>query len=351
MFTGTLTFSSPTAIAPVTIPVTLTVSGPPQLSADRAQLTFQTNRLLSPSASARVSNAPFSSVSAWTASGPSWLSVAPGSGTLAAGQGTDVTVTVNPAGLPLNAPQTADVTFFDTANPAAVTARVAVPVTVTVTAPEIVLSQASMTFSSVAEGATETRAVTLTNAGTGPLYPVIAVTAGATWLGASLTGSTPLPAGGSRTLTIAVDTFALAAGTIHTATVTVSDPVAADLPLHLFQPPQQITVTVEMTPAGAPRIAASGLPLQPFEWVPSTGAPQQTIQVANTGDATLNARATASVPWLRFSWPGDARTIAAGSSTPLAISIDSQLVLAPARTPARSRSAMPRRRASRRRSP
>jgi len=157
---------------------------------------------------------------------------------------------------------------------------------------------------------------------------VIAVTAGATWLGASLTGSTPVPAGGSRTLTIAVDTVGLAPGTVRTAMVMVGDPVAADLPQHLFQPAQQITVSIDITPEGAPQIATSGA-LQAFEWLPAAGAPAQTIAVHDTGDATLNARVTASVPWLRFSWPGGAQTILGGDSAPLGISIDPQLVPGP----------------------
>jgi Viral BACON domain len=307
-YTGTLTVSSPTAPQPVVIPITYTVTARAALTADRAQLTFTTNRFLAPSSTVRLTNAPYARAVTWAASGPSWLTIGPGSGTIAGGQDLDVAIAVDPATLPVDVAQTADVTFFDAANPSAAHTRVVVRVTVTVTAPRIVLGQPRLDFPAVPENGTATQTVTLTNTGTGPLNPVIAVTPGATWLGASLADSTPIPPGGSRAFTVVVDTVGLAPGTAHTATLSVSDPAAADLPMHLFQPAQSIVVSLS-TKSATPRpsdvvVAPSGLTFDATRWTVCDGAwsgsnpAAQSLTVTNNTDRPVWFLVVASERWL-----------------------------------------------------
>jgi hypothetical protein len=308
-FAGTLTISSQSALEPVVIPITFTVTRPAALSVDRTQLTFQTNRDMQPRDTVRLTNAPNSRVVNWAASAPSWLTVGPSNGTLAGGDEVEVTVTVDPAGLPLDVPQTVDVTFFDAANPSAPDTRAVVTLTVTVTAPRIVLGQTRVELPAMEQAGTSTHNVTLTNAGTGPLNPVIVVTPGATWLTASLPGSTPIPAGQSRTLTIGIDTVGLAPG-IYNATVSVSDGVAADLPLHLFQPGQQITVSVEVTsptpPAGEFVIVPATLTFDAKRWTVCNGKwagsnpPSQRVVLTNNTDRPVWFLGVPSEPWLRI---------------------------------------------------
>ncbi len=297
-FSGALTISSSSASQAVIIPVTMTVTGPPVLTADRTQLTFQTNGLLSPSDTVRLTNAPYRRAIRWAASGPSWLTIGPAGGTLAGGQDADVTMTVNPAELSVDGPHTADVTFFDAANPLAADTRVVVKVTVTVMAPsqpgDLAIAPAQLTFD-----ASRWARCNGSWSGSNPASQSLVVTndtdhvtwflgmSGDSWLAADRSWGV-VPPGTTKTLSVSIDAKGLPRGvftgklTVHTLT----DPSERRiLESHV------VPVTVKVGPAPA-RLCVSPASLDFGSLKENTLSAAKTITVENVGDSDLAWSAT-----------------------------------------------------------
>jgi lysophospholipase L1-like esterase len=167
-----------------------------------------------------------------------WVSVSPVTGSLAAGAGQQITVSVTTTGLQ---PGTSNATI--TVNdPAATNSPQAVSVSLVLDAapaPAIQLTPSSLSFASTNGGANPpAQTFALTNTGSGTLNFSLATNAN--WLSASpATGS--LAAGAGQQVTVSIDNAGLSAGTSN-ATITVSDPAATNSPQ---------TVSVSLAISGA----------------------------------------------------------------------------------------------------
>ena len=300
-FTGVLRISSPSAPEPVVIPLTFTASAPAAITANRTQLTFQTNRYLSPSDTVRLTNAPYARAVTWAASGPAWLTIGPSTGTIAGGQDVDVTLTVDPAGLPLGVPHTADVTFFDSANPSAAHTRAVVRVTVTVTAPQptprdFAVGPSALTFDAtrwtVCNGSWSgsnpaSQSLVLTNNTDRPVW-FLGVGSESWITAAPLWGV--VPPRQARTLRVSADAKRLAQGayagtlTIYTLTNPSESRVIDS---------QVVPVNVNVGPAPA-RLCVSPAALDFGSLKQNALSAARTITVTNVGDANVAWSATAT---------------------------------------------------------
>jgi hypothetical protein len=137
-------------------------------------------------------------------------------------------------------------------------------------------------------------------------------------------------------LTIAVDAVGLAPGTVHNASVSISDRAAADLPLHVFQPAQQIAVSLEITstmpsPARDFVVAPAGLTFDATRWTVCNGSwsgsnpGSQSLALTNNTDLPVWFLVVSTESWLSTAptWgvvpPRNSRT--------LSVSIDAKRLL------------------------
>jgi uncharacterized protein (TIGR03437 family) len=265
-YAGTLTFTA-TGMTTVTVPVTLNIALPSQLSVGPAALTFTAVAGAAAPPSKPLSVSTIGAALSFTAAtNAAWLSALPASGTTPA----TVTVSVNPAGLaagvysgqinltaPGASPQTVAVTFTVTA------------------APLLTLSPASLTFT-----AAGTQSVSIGSTGTALPYTT---SSNAAWL-------TALPAAGTTpgTLSISVNPTALAPGG-YTGLVTVTPTGAAA---------QSVSVTLTLAPPAQLSLSPSALV---FDGVAGAASPvSKSIAVASTASA-LAYSVTSSAPWLSAS--------------------------------------------------
>ncbi len=292
-YSGTLTITDASADnSPVQVPVTLTVTAAPTIGLSSVSLSFTAKHLGSIPSNQTVTlsntgDATLTYTAGATSSG--WLSVSPGSGSVAASGNTTLTISVDNTGLTpgtytgsiaisdssaTNSPQTINVTHVVTA------------------APRIAVDQASMSFSSarltVCNGVTgganpANQTLALSNTGSATLN--YAISSSASWLSVSpVSGS--VATSGSTNLTVSIDLTGLTAGTYNGA-ITITDANASNSP-------QTVSVTLTVT-AAAPRLcvttATGGLTLALGNISKNTTVTGD-IFITNAGDGTLTWAST-----------------------------------------------------------
>jgi hypothetical protein len=273
--TGTLTVGSyssvvtlaATGISPVTVPVTFTVTAaavPPAIGTSSTSLSFTAQQGGSnPSAQTlSISNTGGGTLN-WSASpNTTWLAVSPASGT---GNGA---VSVSPTtGILAAGSYNGNITLSATG-----ASSVTVPVTFTVsTAPTISLSPTSLTYTAT-QGATNpaNQTIALTNAGGTVNWTA---SDNASWLTVS-----PASGSGSSTLTAAVNTTGLSAGT-YSGTITVSATGATSK-----------TVAVTLTVSTSTTSSAT------LNWVASTSSTVVSYRIYQSTTSGVYGAAVATVP-------------------------------------------------------
>jgi hypothetical protein len=273
--TGTLTVGSyssvvtlaATGISPVTVPVTFTVTAaavPPAIGTSSTSLSFTAQQGGSnPSAQTlSISNTGGGTLN-WSASpNTTWLAVSPASGT---GNGA---VSVSPTtGILAAGSYNGNITLSATG-----ASSVTVPVTFTVsTAPTISLSPTSLTYTAT-QGATNpaNQTIALTNAGGTVNWTA---SDNASWLTVS-----PASGSGSSTLTAAVNTTGLSAGT-YNGIITVSATGATSK-----------TVAVTLTVSTSTTSSAT------LNWVASTSSTVVSYRIYQSTTSGVYGAAVATVP-------------------------------------------------------
>lgn len=248
-YTGLITVTSGSANitnSPQTASVTLTVSAAtPAIGVTVSSLSFVADAGGNPAAQSFTVNNTGTGGLAWaaavaTASGGSWLSVTPTSGS----SGTVVQVTVNSAALPTGA-YSGTITISSSSPGVTIgTVTIAVSLVVRSTTPVTIVNPSSLTFSSTPGGAApEAQTVSLINGGPGTLSWAATVTTsdGGNWLVVSpLSGATP------GTLTVMIDNNRLSYGKF-TGSILIKATGAPD-----------VTIPVTFT-TGSPKITDGGV--------------------------------------------------------------------------------------------
>jgi len=275
-YNGTVTVTSNGATgSPATVGVTLNVTAP-TLTATPSSLNF-TYQVGSGNPQPQTVNIGGTAGQNFTAaaSGGSWLSVQPTSGSTPG----SVSVSVNPAGLATN-------TYNGTVT---ISAPGAAPQTVTATllvtaAPTISPSPTSMSFS-YQPGGSLPAAQTLNVGGTSGLAYTLAASGGA-WLAVNpASGTTP------GTASVTVNPTGLAAGT-YNGTITVTASGASNSPA---------TVGVTLTVRAAPSLNVSPAHLSFSYTLGGTAPAAQSLSIASSGAAISYTVATAGGGWLSVS--------------------------------------------------
>jgi hypothetical protein len=319
-YSGSVTITDPAASnSPLAVPVALTVTPAPTISAGAASLTFSVTESLDPAnQTVVITNTGDGSLTftpnVTTGSGGAWLSVSPsGATTIAAGGNATLTVSVASTSLAAG-PYTGNIEIAD-ANATNTPQNVAVSLTVNA-APVISRSPATLTYSVLRGRNPATQAITLTNAGSATMNWSAAATMnnGAGWLAVSPASGTLAP-GANTTLTVTVTSSALTTNT-YTGNIRISDPAAPNTP---------VDTPVSLTVAGAPTIALSSASLNFTAKHQALANPaNQTVTLTNTGDATLTYTASASSTgnWLSVSASSSSVSSGGVDSDTLTISVN-----------------------------
>ncbi len=270
-YNGTVTITAPGASeSPKTIPVTLTVSPNPLLSASPSSLSFDVQPGGSAPATKTIAISStgtpiaFNVTTTTTTPGINWLSVTPGSGATPA----TLTVGIAPSGLAL-APGTYTGTVVITA-PNAANTILNVPVTLNVSnVPALSLSTAALSFNYQTGKALPTpQTVDLSSSGA-PINFTAAASSTGNWLAISQnSGTTP------ATLIVAVNPAGLAPNT-YQGTITITPAVSGASVLNL---------NVSLTVSNNPLLNASPNALT-YRFDPGgAGFNQKTLAVSSTSD-------------------------------------------------------------------
>lgn len=268
-YSGTLTLTAAGATT-ATVPVTLNIALPSQLSVGPASLSFSAVVGASAPASKPLSVAATgAALSFTTASNAAWFSASPASGNTPA----TVNVSVNPTGLAAgNYSGLLTVTA-----PGATTQTVAVTLTVAPVAAQLIVSPASLSFDD-----SGVRSISVGSTGTALSFTAVS---NAPWLTvAPASGSTP------AALTVTANAGTLSPGT-YSASVVIAAAGSASQ-----------TVQVSLNIAGTPPAPAQ-LTFSPAS-LTFDGAATRTISVASIG-GPLGFAATANVPWLTVTASSD----------------------------------------------
>jgi len=265
---------------PLNVPVTLTVSATPEVTAAPASLAFLfeaggTHNTTEQSLALTTTGAPASFTAAASVNANSanaaWLSVTPASGATPANLAVSVTPGALPAGI-----YSGKITI---AVPGAATVTVNVTLTVS-SSPLLGLAPTSLTFTyQVGEALPVPQDITPTTTGAAVSYTVAATTtSGGSWLSVAGGGTTP------NVAAVSVNPAALAAGT-YSGVINFTAASAGNSP-------QQVPVTLTVT--DNPLIAASPSPMAFVYQVGKTAAPSQSLAVTSSTGATLNYTVTES---------------------------------------------------------
>jgi PKD repeat protein len=286
---ATITVTAPGATgSPASIPVTLNLTATtPALDVQPPGLTFTggVGGAAPPSQALTVSNLGPGSLSFLASSNKPWLSVLPTSGTAPQ----DLTVSVNPAGLPAGT-QNGSITVT-AAGASGSPKSIGVSFTLTST-PSIALSVAALGFVATPGGAAPAaQSFSVTNDGAGTLSYTIADDAA--WLTVTPSNGA-LSSGVPRSHDVSVDATGLAQGQ-YVGTITVTAAAANDSP-------QQVVVTLDVS--AAPVLVVDPLSLT-FSATPSGQVPPpQSVSISTSGLGSAAWTASTTTPWLSVSPPG-----------------------------------------------
>jgi hypothetical protein len=286
---------------PIQVPILLTVSSAPLLSAQPSLLTFayQINGPVPPSQSFVISSdrgthhvTLGTGVTTRLFDGAGWLALTGGGDTPAA-----VNASVIPTGL---TPGVYKGQILASASGAG-NSPLAIPVSLVVTtAPSLTIAPASLTFASqIGSTAPPNQQIALSSTD-GSALPIgsVAVSNGISWLAATANASTT-PA----TLTVSANPAGLSAG-VYQASIVVSSPTAGNSPS---------IIPVTLTIAAQPSLTVSA-PAVVFASGSGSSSPQSlTVNVNSTGTAlTFSTSVVGGSPWL---------SVSGGGATPGAIQL------------------------------
>jgi uncharacterized protein (TIGR03437 family) len=281
---------TPATGAPLSVPVILTVSDAPNLTAQPLSLSFvyQVNGPLPSAQSVVVSSSRGSlpvTVAVQTFSGGAgWLAGIGGGNTPTTGN-----VTVNPAGLGPGVYK--GQIAFSAAG--AGNSPLLVPVTLTVTsAPVLTTSPTTMSFAGQVNGAVPPNQTIILTSSDGSALPITSVVAssGTTWLSVSRNSDTT-PA----TLTVAITPAALTAGT-YQASIIITAPTAGNNP---------IIVPVVLVLAAQPSLTATTSTAVFAAGIGGSSPPSLPVNIGSTGaPLTFSTSVAAGAPWLSVTGSG-----------------------------------------------
>jgi hypothetical protein len=277
-YNGTVTITSAGATgSPQTASVSLVVSAPPTLSATPTTLSYSYQIGGATPATQPISVSSSGAALSFTAaaSGGTWLSATPASGTT---PGT-VTVAVNPTGL---AAGTYNGTVTITSAGATGSPKtVSVSLTVSAT-PVLTATPTTLSFTYQTGGATPAaQPISVSSSGSALSFTTAA--AGGTWLSATpASGTTP------GTVSVAVNPTGLAAGT-YNGTVTITSAGATGSPQ---------TVSVGLVVSAPPTLNATPTTLSFSYQIGGATPPTQPISVSSSGAALSFTTAASGGTWL-----------------------------------------------------
>jgi large repetitive protein len=281
---------TPATGTPLSVPVILTVSDAPSLTAQPLSLSFvyQVNGPL-PSAQSVVVTSSRGSLPVTVAvqtfsGGAGWLAATGGGNTPTTGN-----VTVNPAGLGPGVYK--GQIAFSAAG--AGNSPLLVPVTLTVTAaPVLTTSPTTLSFAGQVNGAVPPNQTIILTSSDGSALPITSVVAssGTTWLSVSRNSDTT-PA----TLTVAITPVALTAGT-YQASIIITAPTAGNNP---------IIVPVVLVLAAQPSLTASTSTAVFAAGIGGSSPPSLPVNIGSTGaPLTFSTSVAAGAPWLSVTGSG-----------------------------------------------
>lgn len=259
---------------PIVVPIYLVVTNAPAANPSVTSLSFTAAASTGPQNQTVTvtASAPISFTTA--ASGGTWLSVEPSSGT--ADLGTTITVTADATNLP-QGNYTGTVTLTTTGG---VITQIAVSFTVTAANSQFSVSPSAMTFAYVLNGVAPP-AQTLSVSGSQNFTAAVATDTG-NWLAV-----TPASGTGNASLSVSVNPAGLSAGT-YTGTITVT--------------PQGGTaqiVTVTLTVSSLPSSLTATPSTLTFAYTAGSSLPSaQTVSIASTGGAIAFTATASSSGWL-----------------------------------------------------
>jgi uncharacterized protein (TIGR03437 family) len=229
-------------------------------------------------------------------SGSAWLAVSPSSGVATANTPGTANVTITPGQLAAGT----YICALTVAGGASVTpATIPVTVLVAVPTPELVLSQAGISFQAIAAGgAPLSRSFGILNGGQGLMSWAAAAStfSGGAWLSINRTsGSVATPFTDVSQVSVSVNPSGLSAG-VYYGTVTVTDVTAAN------DPAQSVTIVLNIltsTATATPDVYPSGLV---FTGRTGTNPGSQTFSLANLGSQAVTFTSSRLVPAGEASW-------------------------------------------------
>jgi hypothetical protein len=290
-YNGTITITA-TNQAPIAVPVTLTVSGPPAVTVNPAALTFnfQTGQATPGSQNVTITLTPAQQLSysvtstvAANPAGKNWIAVLPSGVTSVLGTAT-FAVSVDPTGLP-PATYSGKVTILSQGNPSSLD----VPITLVVSnLPLLNVPTAALNYTyQVGSPLPAAQPVTVTATSGTPTYTIAAASTPAGWLKvSSAAGTVPTP------FNVSVDPTGLVKGT-YTGTVTVTGVGTGN---GAQQIPVNLTVTndaIITANLGGCAIPAQNCALSlPFQIGGTNNPGATTLAVNSSTGATLNYTVT-----------------------------------------------------------
>lgn len=316
-YNGTVTITDPQVTnSPQSIAVSLTVQSALISVAPASVSETAVRTLASPANRTLTVSNPGDVALNYTASlidAVSWLSIASGAtGTVAPSGGAPVVLSYNTASLAKGV-HTARVEIDD---PDASGTPQIVTVTLTITAPVISPSPASITFSASQGLNPGSQTLTITNTGDAALNftPAVGTTSGGSWLAVSPAGAASVPAGGNVVLTVTATSAALATGN-YAGSITVTDATATNSP-------QVIPVSLTVAEIPVLTVTPTAIPVTAIKGGPSPA--NQNVNITNTGGLALtySTAVTSGGSWLSIAGGGGA-TLNPSASATLILAIDS----------------------------
>ena len=309
-YTGTINFQGG---ANPQVSVTLTIVAPPNLALSTTSLNLQAAQGQQSQGQLTIQNSGGQPLDWNVNSGTSWLSVLPTHGYLAPAGTQGITVTASAVTLSANSYRGTLTFTYGT-----VTKQVTVALAVTVPPMAgISVRPPSLVFNTTQGINPPAQTFTITNIGNAPLdWTTTEDTNGTTYAATSSSSTSSLTPAKNVTITVTPKVASANPGTI-TALITVSDTDPGST-----VPKQQVTVTINITPAAVINATPTNMTFNEGNGIPSE---EQFLSIENTGAATLNwslaQDSQSAAPWLSFDTSSG--TIAPGATFTVNVTCDS----------------------------